>query len=130
MGEVTWSLYDKDEPATGASVTFGKGGYCAASGENRKFTFNFVCPDSNREFYNPADELKFETTVSESDEHACDYSITVETTLACPYECLTKESDEGFTVCGGKGLCAADPNVGFVRCLCDDGWTGNGCSEV
>ncbi len=92
---------------------------------------NFICPDSNRDFYEPSSELEFSATVEESN---CNYTLTIETSLACPYDCIsedtTDDKGERFTVCGGKGVCATDPNAGFVRCLCDDGWTGVGCSVV
>lgn len=38
--------------------------------------------------------------------------------------------EEAFTVCSQKGICAADPNAGFVRCLCDSGWKGVYCDEI
>ena len=47
--------------------------------------------------------------------------------------CITNTTDaenkEAFTVCSQKGICAADPNAGFVRCLCDSGWKGVYCDE-
>ena len=34
-----------------------------------------------------------------------------------------------FSVCGTNGICEADPEAGYVRCLCDNGWTGDICEE-
>ena len=48
--------------------------------------------------------------------------------------CITNTTDsenkEAFTVCSQKGVCAADPNAGFVRCLCDSGWKGVECNNI
>merc|ERR1712228_1158827 len=64
----------------------------------------------------------------------CIYSFTMTSAVACPYQCITNTTDaqnnEAFTVCSTNGLCAADPNAGFVRCLCDDGWKGVYCDEI
>ena len=70
------------------------------------------------------------------EEHNCEYNISIETALACPYECITDAYDNStgefvsdqFTVCSGRGICAADPSAGIVRCLCDSGWSGADCN--
>eukprot|EP00483_Globobulimina_turgida_P003173 UN03178 len=54
--------------------------------------------------------------------------------IACPYQCITNTTDsenkEAFTVCNQRGICAADPEAQFVRCLCDEGWTGVFCDQI
>lgn len=100
---------------------------------NRKFNISFVCPDSTRDYYSPDEETTFIEYVDEL--HDCEYDITIETALACPYECISDVYDEDdnveddvFGVCGGRGMCAADPSAGMVRCLCDEGWGGVDCN--
>lgn len=41
--------------------------------------------------------------------------------------CITKENADMFDVCGGHGICAADPIIGSIRCLCDEGYHGDTC---
>ena len=60
--------------------------------------------------------------------------MEIKTIIACPYQCRTDiTNDKGeaeYTVCSKHGICVADPNAGFVRCLCDSGWTGINCDEI
>ena len=70
------------------------------------------------------------TTVTEK--RNCEYSISIENALACPYQCITEDPSDPttFTICGGNGKCAADPYAEFVRCICYDGYTGDDCQNV
>lgn len=130
------SLLDPLNPAKGMILTYTKGGYCASSQANREFAITFQCPTTARSYYNLSVVKSFSDLVEESDIEKCSYSMTWETPLACPYECITTTTESThsntkiISVCSGRGICAADPEAGFVRCLCDDGYTGNDCSQI
>eukprot|EP00486_Rosalina_sp_Unknown_P009849 CAMPEP_0201596474 /NCGR_PEP_ID=MMETSP0190_2-20130828/193148_1 /ASSEMBLY_ACC=CAM_ASM_000263 /TAXON_ID=37353 /ORGANISM="Rosalina sp." /LENGTH=466 /DNA_ID=CAMNT_0048056841 /DNA_START=573 /DNA_END=1973 /DNA_ORIENTATION=+ len=127
-------LYDKiDDPAKGITITYDQGSYCEATKHNRKLKVNLVCPRDNTAVFDPFEETQVvEEYVEEED--TCVYAFTMESAIACPYQCITNTTDsenkEAFTVCSQKGVCAADPNAGFVRCLCDSGFTGVYCEQI
>ncbi|ETO24755.1 hypothetical protein RFI_12404 [Reticulomyxa filosa] len=120
-----WALYDSQDPARGVSFTYLDGGYCASENTNREFTINFVCPSSAKKYPSPEKTLSLTSYVEESDAHLCHYSLTWETAAACPYQCVGDGSQ--YTVCNGRGICAADPIAGSVRCLCDANFEGDWC---
>jgi hypothetical protein len=123
------------DPARGVGILNVDGGFCSASDSsgnplNREFLINLECPNNPRAYRSPtsaADARSFDSRVIETAD--CRYEITIESSLACPYQCVTSDAQDPTlkTVCSGKGMCAADPFAGFVRCLCDDGVTGADC---
>eukprot|EP01084_Bolivina_argentea_P001980 3653_1 len=132
---IRWELYDsKYDPARGVSMVFYDGSYCESSGKNRQFITNLICPKDQFKTYssNSESEINEYEYVEEDDKYLCSYEFTQESAVACPFQCITNSTktngDIIFTVCNGKGICAADPNAKMVRCLCDNGWKGIDCN--
>merc|ERR1712228_648351 len=129
-------LYDTfDDPARGITVTYSSGSWCDVAKKNREFRMNLVCPRDHSSVFDPSEETTVDNLYEYvEEEETCIYSFTMTSAVACPYQCITNTTDaqnkEAFTVCSTNGLCAADPNAGFVRCLCDDGWKGVYCYEI
>ena len=126
-----WNLYDELDSARGITINYQDGTWCGSRGINRGFKISLVCPEDDEE--DAAPNINEEAFVEEDTEDYCEYTMEIKTTIACPYQCRTSEIVDGkmeYSVCSGKGICAADPNAGFVRCLCDDGWTGINCDEL
>ena len=131
----TPTLYDTSEdPAKGVTITYGGGSYCSAAGIDRTFMIHLLCPRDQTSIFDPYEETEVGLYEYVEEESTCIYSFTLETAIACPFQCITNTTDdegnEAFTVCSGRGICAADPNAGFVRCLCDYGWKGVFCTEI
>jgi len=129
-------LYDTvDDPARGLTLLYQHGAWCGAAHDNRKFMVNLVCPRDASAVFDPYTETEVAVYEYVEEVSTCVYAFTMESAIACPYQCITNgttESDphaHAFTVCSQRGICAADPEAGFVRCLCDDGWTGVYCDE-
>merc|ERR1719461_58577 len=95
---------------------------------------HLICPRDFSAVFDPYTETAVEVYEYVEEEATCIYEFEMESALACPIQCLTNAShtevddEQAFTVCSQKGICAADPEAGFVRCLCDEGWTGPNCN--
>lgn len=136
--DASYTLYDTIDydPARGVSVRYTDGGYCGmVDGEplNREFLINLICPtnpgiDSAIAYSSSTTDVLI-SNISVVEISICEYEISIESLLACPYQCITEE-DGVESVCSGQGICAVDPELGFVRCLCDDGMDGIECTEV
>eukprot|EP01084_Bolivina_argentea_P185194 319382_1 len=140
---VSWELYDGDNPARGVVLTYHNGEYCSGISpfdgksfkQNRKFKITLLCPQDTNAYIPLNDEKKrvFDAFVEEDDFNFCNYHVTITTAFACPDECLTDATNtpdikNDVSVCNAKGMCASDPFSGYVHCLCDTGWTGDYCS--
>jgi len=140
----TWQLYDnEDNPAHGIVINYYDGSYDEGTSEgtneekvnNFQFTLNLICPDSRDDFFEPPSEI----VVDDSEVGYLDnghYIASYETAFACPYNCQTKvlasgatPSDKAFAVCGGRGMCVADPNLKHTRCICDEKYYEDDCSK-
>jgi len=131
----TVSLYDSSNGAAGIIYTIENGEFCATGQPpryNRQLTVELICPDSAKQYFSPqieASKILNETVI----EHPqCAYTLSITTPLACPAQCIDVNITGGnkYSVCNGKGLCVTDPIAGSVKCLCDDGWTGDTCNQV
>eukprot|EP01083_Nonionella_stella_P300473 1025995_1 len=130
----TFLLYDEGNPSAGLTAEYTRGSWCESGAKNMEFRIHLVCPKDQDKVYHPRNETQIELYeyVEQDDDAGCIYSFTYYTAIACPYQCITESTEdnvETFTVCQQHGICAADPNAGFVRCLCDNGWTGVDCQE-
>ena len=149
------SLYDNGNSASGIKYTILNGDYCdkykhdGTVFRNREFNIELICPDSNRNYFNPSFESNNIINSLVIQYPTCIYTISYETALACPNECISsvretvhEEEEEGngeeasvtieeeaYSVCNTRGICASDPNAGYSRCICDNGWGGRLCDE-
>ena len=151
---VRWELYDTLNPARGVTGVYYDGSWCSKGGithilniyinickmllkkgKNMELRIHLVCPRDQDAVFHPRNETKIDLFeyVEEDDDTQCSYSFTHESAIACPYQCIGEEiydNVDTFTVCNQKGICAADPNAAFVRCLCDTGYTGIDCTQL
>eukprot|EP01084_Bolivina_argentea_P261156 441216_1 len=133
--KVRWEMYDENNPSGGVTGVYYDGSWCHAAGKNMELRIHLVCPKDQDKVYHPRNETKIDLFeyVEWDDNTGCSVSFTHFSAIACPYQCVAEalyDNITTFTVCDQKGFCAADPNAGFVRCLCDDGWTGIDCQQI
>jgi type II secretory pathway pseudopilin PulG len=128
MPDYNVSLLDENDSAKGMVLEYLNGAWCQAAGRNRAIRIKFICPDTGRFEYYVEDEVVIEE--EEVDEHpTCVYTMEYESPLACPLQCQTKKKDR-YSVCSARGICATDPNLEEVRCMCDDGYAGDQCQHT
>ena len=98
----------------------------------------FMCPETTHGTSRPK-PFDSDTYVYETDKHSCVYEMEIESTLACPWDCITsytvkqegsKEGIDYFAVCNSRGICAADPYAEAVRCLCEQKYSGGQCQNI
>lgn len=133
MKNYSIALYDSDDGARGVSYTILNGGYCSTSTtkQNRQLVIEFLCPDSAKETFTPQVEAQSILNESVVEYPDCVYTLTYTSPLACPAQCISINSSANeYSVCNGKGICTSDPVAKTVKCLCDDGWTGDTCTTV
>jgi len=135
MTNYSVGLYNAENGAAGITYTIMNGEFCSSSQpprRNRRLIVELVCPDSSKQYFSPqieAQKILNETVVEYPD---CEYTLTITTPLACPARCIdiNGTSPNQYSVCNGKGVCATDPIESAVKCLCDDGWTGDTCNKI
>ena len=129
-------LYDPYNPVKGLTINNTKGSskscpYDLPDGNGRKRTFriNFICAGYNNIKQQNGNNYVYtgDTQVEEIDD--CVYILDILDILACPKQCISQINDE-LTLCSSNGICALDQSVGFVRCLCSDGYTGDYCQDL
>eukprot|EP01084_Bolivina_argentea_P157887 275113_1 len=104
-----WELHDEHhDPAGGIVLDYQGGTWCGSRGINRGLRIVLLCPDDAEQFGVP--DINEETFVEEDTEAYCEYSIEIETAIACPYQCRTSKIVDGnveYSVCSGHGICVA-----------------------
>eukprot|EP01084_Bolivina_argentea_P265581 450240_1 len=128
-----WDLYDNNEPSKGLSWIALNGEYCGGSNsgginENRGGILNIICNNINKTSLKPIKE--FSAIMYTQDAYSCKVETWTEWGVICPWNCLTKITDEKWEVCSLHGTCLFDPNAGFVRCICDKGYQGSNCQTI
>eukprot|EP01083_Nonionella_stella_P025407 69966_1 len=125
-----WVLYDtEDNPAHGVKLEYQNGSYSYADELNCGISINLICPDTRLSFVEPKTGIVL--SKSEVIDHGeCQYEASFETAFACPYNCIVQDKKHNtFSVCNGRGMCIADPAIGFVRCVCDEKYYGDHCGH-
>eukprot|EP00486_Rosalina_sp_Unknown_P016461 CAMPEP_0201594560 /NCGR_PEP_ID=MMETSP0190_2-20130828/191837_1 /ASSEMBLY_ACC=CAM_ASM_000263 /TAXON_ID=37353 /ORGANISM="Rosalina sp." /LENGTH=224 /DNA_ID=CAMNT_0048054219 /DNA_START=1423 /DNA_END=2097 /DNA_ORIENTATION=- len=124
------SLIDKNDSGRGIQFTIQNGQYCREGDSNRQLIVKLQCPDSRGYEFDPEQEAKsiINETVLESE--TCIYELSLESPLACPFQCISSKGDNTYAVCGSHGICASDPSANAIRCICDAGWTGIRCNVI
>ena len=120
-------LYDPYNPVKGLTINYtqGSGQFCPYNGgRKRTFSMNLICADFN----SVIDVLPIDISGQVEEIDSCIYTITLFSIAACPYQCITySNTDNTLSLCSSNGICAYDKTVGFVRCLCNMGYTGDYC---
>jgi len=111
-----WSV-NPENPAAGVTLTYSNGQSCS-SGQRRKMALNFKCT--------PKTVSKIEDLVIDESAH-CEYDITIDSEYACPLECGLAATG---SVCSAHGLCGYDSDAKRSRCYCNEGRTGEYCTEA
>lgn len=122
--QMTWGLYDTANPATGVVVQFKGGDACPGTfpARTRSMRLWLNC-------YNDEGAIPGKETVLESE--TCTYDIFVNSALGCPAECPRVPTADGSKsyICSRHGVCDFDAEARNARCFCNEGWTGNDCSQ-
>merc|ERR1712228_914633 len=127
--DASLALYDNlDNPAHGIKLYYGNGSYDEASNTNCGITLSLICPDTRQSYKESSAGIVIDASEVEKVNNECEYAATFETALACPYNCISRVNDpQTSRVCNGRGMCVADPKLGFVRCVCDELYYGDDC---
>lgn len=116
-----WELIDaeNDNAAVGVKLTYTGGTACPTGGPGafRSFSINFRCVSGPT-------TLAPISTVSE--QTTCEYDVTMTSIYGCPLEC---HSDDHSTLCNAHGVCAVDKTAKRARCFCNQGWSGEHCTD-
>eukprot|EP00486_Rosalina_sp_Unknown_P005937 CAMPEP_0201569448 /NCGR_PEP_ID=MMETSP0190_2-20130828/11112_1 /ASSEMBLY_ACC=CAM_ASM_000263 /TAXON_ID=37353 /ORGANISM="Rosalina sp." /LENGTH=319 /DNA_ID=CAMNT_0047991745 /DNA_START=226 /DNA_END=1185 /DNA_ORIENTATION=+ len=121
-------LIEPDNSAAGITLKIMNGEFCSGLEKNRELNINLICPDSTSTEWD-IDLAKVITENVLEDPH-CIYTIEFESPLACPKQCISTISSTKYSVCGTHGICVADPQAGVSRCICDEGFDGDLCSDT
>ena len=120
-----YSLFDKENPMMGVTLTYKNGDECYAPAPGqmafkpgREFSITLLCEDDD----NLLPDI-IEDAVTE--DYMCRYSTQIKTSHGCPLEC---PRDASLSVCGGQGTCEWDKATTTARCICEDGYKGPGCT--
>jgi len=123
------ALYDQyDNPAHGIKLYYANGSYDAGSNTNCNITLSLICPDTRKEYIEARDGLVIDSSEVEKINDECEFAASFESALACPYNCITRDDADHRHVCNGRGMCVADPKLGFVRCV-DELYFGDACER-
>eukprot|EP01083_Nonionella_stella_P024294 67136_1 len=122
-------LVDKDNSGAGIVLTLLNGQFCPnGHNMNRELSIHLKCPDSTKTEWDA--ELAKVITEAVTEYSTCVYKVEFETPLGCPTKCITKHSSSSYAICSTHGICAADPNAGHSRCICDEGYGGDDCDVL
>eukprot|EP01084_Bolivina_argentea_P192728 330785_1 len=117
-------LYDDTSPTKGIHILYQNGDDTSCSSKKRKTDVYFICPDEFRkmEKYDNINGLNnIYSTFKVTQPSYCEYQIEIYSVAACPYQCITQESDKNaISQCSRNGLCAYDNNLELIRCICDN----------
>lgn len=109
------SLLDNNNPAAGVKLIYPGGDKCPGN-INRALTLQLMC----------ADIASTQPSSRVSELSTCDYSLTFQTLFACPLECGIANR----RLCAGHGICKYDVDASASRCFCNQGYSGNDCSQL
>ena len=112
------ALYDTiDNPAHGIKLYYFDGSYHSESNTNCNITLSLICPDTRNSYKQATDGIVMDSSEVEVVNNECEYAASFESALACPYNCITRSKNhpQVSRVCNGRGMCVADPKLGFVR---------------
>eukprot|EP01084_Bolivina_argentea_P127391 225309_1 len=121
-------LYDIYNPVKGLTISYinGDPDWCPHWNEinerKRSIEMTLICADFN--FKENKNSIDLNTEIYEVDQ--CVYSAKLFDIGVCPYQCITHSNNQ-ISLCSSHGICSFDKIVGFVRCLCNDGYTGHFC---
>ncbi|ETO09848.1 hypothetical protein RFI_27527 [Reticulomyxa filosa] len=145
MPDYNVSLLDPNDAGRGMLFEYMNGAWCSSAGINRRLRVKLQCPDSNREYFDPDIANSLSETVL--------YTICIEDFIFVITTLLNTKEKEG----GGEEETKGKYKNNFflrefgiffflfaltikkkkitltatysVRCLCDDGWTGDTCDQ-
>eukprot|EP00485_Elphidium_margaritaceum_P020255 CAMPEP_0202726916 /NCGR_PEP_ID=MMETSP1385-20130828/184857_1 /ASSEMBLY_ACC=CAM_ASM_000861 /TAXON_ID=933848 /ORGANISM="Elphidium margaritaceum" /LENGTH=437 /DNA_ID=CAMNT_0049393145 /DNA_START=31 /DNA_END=1344 /DNA_ORIENTATION=- len=129
-------LLDPDDAGKGIIFTILNGQWCGH--KNREMRIKLKCADDPRIEFSPNTMQQYISSQLLEEPDTCTYEVVYETPLACPNKCVSTITSSMYSVCGTHGICEADPYGlgpdaypnGTIRCLCDDGYTGDFCEEL
>merc|ERR1712048_1177442 len=96
---------------------------------NCNITLSLICPDTRNSYKKATAGIVMDSSEVEYVNDECEFAASFETALACPYNCITRVNGATERVCNGRGMCVADPGLGYVRCVCDELYYGDDCSR-
>jgi len=106
------SLLNPEDPTAGIQMSY-YGSYCN-NGIQRQFNIQMPCANRLSPVPTHAQELS-----------PCVYTIQMPSVYGCPLECGIANRQ----LCGGNGHCAYDGDKVAAKCFCNNGYTGNDCSQ-
>jgi len=135
--EYKMELLDADNAGKGVVYTILNGEWCPVKGINRELRIKLECPDDPRIEFEPSAVNNIQSEAVEEID-TCIYELAVVSPLACPNKCIARANQDMYSVCTTHGICVADPYAngddaypnGALRCLCDEGYTGDFCESA
>ena len=108
-----FSLIDAKDPSKGVSMKYSEGDKCVNTEVYRSATIDVYCDNTKT------------TIISALEPSVCQYHMVMKSYYGCPTECPV--TSEGL--CSSHGHCAYDSSSRKPYCYCNEGYSGDACSQ-